>query len=257
MGLLDEILATKRKEAEALARERHRRPEGWEVRPALAALQRQPGEPLRLIAEIKHRSPSAGLLSRRLSPQERARAYQDAGARMVSVLTDARYFDGSFEHLIRVRQASSLPLLCKDFVISPSQVEKAWASGADAVLVIVRCLPGHALDLVVRAVFERGLEPFVEVTNEAELERALAAGARIVGVNARDLDTLAMDADRAARVVEKIPQDLVAVHLSGLKGPEGVAKVAASRADAALVGEALMRADDPAPLLRAMVERAG
>lgn len=257
MGLLDEILAAKRKEAEAFARERHRRPAGWDVRPVLPALKRQPDDALRLIAEIKLRSPSAGGLSRALSPEDRARAYEASGASMISVLTDARYFDGSFEHLARVRQASSLPLLCKDFVIAPSQVEKARASGADAVLVIVRCLPGDELDLLVRAVFDRGLEPFVEVTNEAELDRALAAGARVVGVNARDLDTLAMDAERAARVVERIPPGVVAVHLSGLKGPDDVAKIAASRADAALVGEALMRADDPAPLLRAMVERAG
>lgn len=256
MGLLDEILATKRREAEALARERHRRPADWEIRPVLPALKRQRDDALRLIAEIKLRSPSAGPLSRKLSAEERARVYEASGASMISVLTDARYFDGSFEHLARVREASSLPLLCKDFVLAASQVDKAWASGADAVLVIVRCLPDETLDLVVRAVRERGLEAFVEVTNEAELGRALAAGARLVGVNARDLDTLAMDAERAARVIEKIPPEVVAVHLSGLKGPSDAARIAASRADAALVGEALMRADDPGPLLQSMIERA-
>lgn len=256
MGLLDEILALKHREAEALAREHHRRPADWEVRPVLPALKRQRDERLRLITEIKFRSPSAGPLSQKLSPENRARVYEASGASMISVLTDARYFDGAFEHLAGARGAASIPLLCKDFVVAPSQVEKAWASGADAVLVIVRCLPNDALDLVMRAVRDLGLEAFVEVTDEAELERALAAGARLVGVNARDLDTLAMDADRAARVIGKIPLDVVAVHLSGLKGPDDAARIAASRADAALVGEALMRADDPAPLLQAMLERA-
>jgi indole-3-glycerol phosphate synthase len=121
------------------------------------------------------------------------------------------------------------------------------------VLVIVRCLPTVAGDDPVKRLLEaaraRGLEPFVEIVDERELDRALEAGARVIGVNARDLDTLAMDAARTARVLASIPRDKVAVHLSGVKGRADAARVAASRADAALVGEALMRCDDPAPLL--------
>lgn len=254
MGLLDDILAAKRHEADLLARQHHARPEAWKPRHVLAALTRPEGTRLRFIAEVKLRSPSAGPLSRTLRPADRALVYEKAGAAMVSVLTDAGFFDGSFEHLAQAREKVGIPLLCKDFVVAPSQVDRAWAAGADAVLVIVRCLPGRALDDIVQAVQARGLEPFVEVTDEAELERALEAGACLVGVNARDLDTLAMDAERAARVLSRIPSDVVAVHLSGLRTPEDARKIALSRADAALVGETLMRADDPDPLLRALVD---
>lgn len=254
MSLLDDILDAKHREAESLARMQHERPAAWEPRDVVSALQRGQATRLRIIAEVKLRSPSAGPLSRALAPAARAKAYENAGASMVSVLTDGRWFDGSFEHLEEARKHVNLPLLCKDFVVAPSQVERAWAKGADAVLVIVRCLPGRALDTVLQAVRARGLEPFVEVTDEDELERALGAGARVVGVNARDLDTLVMDTERAARVLAKIPQDVVAVHLSGLRTPEDARRIGLSRADAALVGESLMREDDPVPLLRAMVE---
>lgn len=254
MSLLDEILLAKRAEADALARQEHSRPEAWAIRDVLSALKRPQGGKLRIVSEVKLRSPSAGPLSRALSPAERAVAYEDAGASMVSVLTDARFFDGSFEHLAESRERVGVPLLCKDFIVAASQIERAWAAGADAVLVIVRCLPGDALEGIVRAARVRGLEPFVEITNEAELERALFVGARLIGVNARDLETLEMDADRAARVLAVIPPEIVAVHLSGLRTAEDAARISASRADAALVGETLMREDDPVPLLRSMVQ---
>lgn len=254
MSLLDEILLAKRAEAEALARREHARPEAWEIRDVLSALKRPQGAKLRIVSEVKLRSPSAGPLSRALSPAERAKAYEDAGASMVSVLTDAAFFDGAFEHLEEARKLVKVPLLSKDFIIAPSQIERAWAAGADAVLVIVRCLPGDELETIVRAARARGLEPFVEITNEAELERALFVEARLIGVNARDLDTLEMDAERAARVLAMIPPDVVAVHLSGLKTPEDARRIALSRADAALVGETLMREDDPVPRLRSMVQ---
>jgi indole-3-glycerol phosphate synthase len=168
----------------------------------------------------------------------------------VSILTDARWFDGSLEDLRAARGRVAVPVLCKDFLVDPVQIDHAWAAGADAALVIVRCLP-HEDDLghLVAATVTRGLEPFVEVIDERELERALFAGARVIGVNARDLDTLEMDAGRAERVLASIPPDRVAVHLSGLKTRADAARVGASRADAALVGEALMRCDDPGELL--------
>lgn len=256
MSLLDEILAEKHSEAASLTLTQSARAKALPPRDVVSALARPPGARLRIIAEVKFRSPSAGPLSRTLSAADRALAYEEAGASMVSVLTDARFFDGSFEHLADARGRVHLPLLCKDFIVSPAQVDAAWAKGACAVLVIVRCLQGASLVEIVEAVRTRGLEPFVEVTNEAELERAIDVGARLIGVNARDLDTLAMDRARAARVLDQIPKDVVAVHLSGLKTPEDAREIAASRADAALVGEALMREDDPIPLLRAMV-RAG
>jgi indole-3-glycerol phosphate synthase len=258
MGLLDDILAQKAREVAALeGLPAPVRPENQPPRDVRGALARPAGSPLRLIAEIKFRSPSAGALSRVLSAGERARAYEAAGASMVSVLTDGRWFDGSLGDLRTARDRIEIPVLCKDYMIDPIQIDHAWGAGADAVLVIVRCVPtDDALRRLVDAARGRGIEPFVEVIDERELERALLAGARVIGVNARDLDTLVMDFARAARVLAKIPADRVAVHLSGLKSAAGASEIAASRADAALLGEALMRLDDPTALLRDLVRGA-
>jgi len=252
-GVLREILATKATEVEALRR--RRLPPGPPPRPL--ALARPAGAPLRLITEIKRRSPSAGALSVKLSVTERARAYERAGASMVSVLCDEHYFDGGFEHLAEARRACSLPLLCKEFVIDEVQLDAARSYGADAVLIIVRCLAPERVAPLVRGARERGLEPFVELATEDEIPLALDAGATLVGVNARDLDTLAMDAARAARILGALPPTVVSVHLSGLATPDAVAAVARGPAHAALIGETLMRQDDPEPLLGALVAAAG
>ena len=173
---------------------------------------------------------------------------------MVSVLTDATWFDGSLDDLRAARERLQIPLLCKDFLIDPVQVDHAWAAGADAALVIVRCVSrDRDLKGLVDGALACGVEPFVEVVDERELGRALEAGARLVGVNARDLDTLQMDAARATRVLEQIPSGVVAVHLSGLKTPDDAARIGNSRADAALIGEALMRTDQPTEALRMLV----
>jgi len=216
-------------------------------------LSRAAGQPLRLIAEIKRRSPSAGALSTRLSVGERAAAYERAGARMVSVLCDRQFFAGAYGHLAEVRAACALPVLCKEFVIDEVQLDAARAFGADAVLVIVRCLPPAELAPMIAAARERQLVPLVEAVTEDESARALDAGADLVGVNARDLDTLEMDAERAARVLAALPAAVTRVRLSGIAAPADVARVAASPADAALVGETLMRQDDPEALLRELV----
>jgi indole-3-glycerol phosphate synthase len=256
MGLLHEILAEKAKEAAALrGHPALSRPADWPVRDVVKALGRPAGSPLRLIAEIKFRSPSAGPLSRTLGPKERAQAYQAGGAAMVSVLTDSKWFDGSLDDLSSARTAVALPVLCKDYFIDAAQVDRAVSAGADAVLIIVRCIAdGRALAELVDATRGRGVEPFVEVATEEELERALATGARVIGVNARDLDTLEMDAARAERVLARIPRGVVAVHLSGLKTAADASSIARSRADAALIGEALMRQSDPTALLSELVQ---
>jgi indole-3-glycerol phosphate synthase len=251
-GVLGEILATKRQELEQL---RARRFPPGPPRRALG-LRRGPGEPLRLIAEIKHRSPSAGALSTRLGVAARARAYERAGASMVSVLCDERFFDGSFAHLAEAREACSLPLLCKEFVIDEVQLDAARSAGADAVLIIVRCLEPERVAPLVRAARDRDLEPFVEIANEQEGRVAVDAGATLIGVNARDLDTLGMDREGAARILAVLPPAVVSVHLSGLGSPTAVSAVARGGAHAALIGEALMRQDDPEPLLRSLVEAA-
>ncbi|HEY6559621.1 MAG TPA: indole-3-glycerol phosphate synthase TrpC [Polyangiaceae bacterium] len=251
-GLLERILATKRDELSGM------RGSALPAPPARRAveLRRGPGTPLRLITEIKLRSPSAGALSTVLGVPERASAYARAGAAMLSVLCDRSYFDGSYAHLQQARDACSLPILCKEFVIDPCQLDWARAFGADAVLLIVRCLTEAQLPVLVAAARERELEPFVEVTNESEAARALAAGATLIGVNARDLDTLQMDSARAAKVLAELPSTLTRVQLSGIATPEAVRDVARGPADAALIGEALMRQADPGPLLRQLVEAA-
>jgi indole-3-glycerol phosphate synthase len=180
---------------------------------------------------------------------------------MVSVLCDSRYFGGAWEHVAAARDAldragRSVPLLAKEFVVDEAQIAEARDRGADAVLLIARIVEPQRLAALVRAARAEGLEPIVEVTDEREIHAAVAAEARIVGVNARDLDTLAMDRARAMRVCAGIPSEAIAIHLSGLAAAHDVADIARSRADAALVGEALMRVDDPAPLLRTMVAAA-
>jgi indole-3-glycerol phosphate synthase len=228
----------------------------------VGALRRGPGEPLRLLTEVKLRSPSAGTLSRVLSAPDRALVYATSGAAMVSVLCDAPFFDGSWDHLAGARRRIDeaglrVPLLAKEFVVASVQIDLAYRSGADSVLLIKRIVDDGQLRTFVLKARSLGLEPLVEVVDEQELGAALEAGARIVGVNARDLDTLAMDAERAARVLEAIPKDVISVHLSGLKRAEDVARVARTKADAALVGEALMREDDPRGVLAEMVGACG
>ncbi len=226
------------------------------------ALSRPSGAPLRLLAEVKFKSPSAGDLSRTLDAPSRAVAYAEAGARLVSILCDATFFGGCFEDLWGARQAFdarglAVPLLAKEFIVEAIQLDWASRYGADAVLIIARILRPDRVAELTREALARGLEPLIEVTTEGELEVALKTGARIVGVNARDLDTLAIDPTRTSRVLSGIPRDRVAVHLSGVKSSDDVRAIAGGRADAALVGEALMREEDPTPLLRNLVSAGG
>ena len=249
MGKLAQILAQKQSELESL---RLRTLPAPPARREVALGRASNGGRLSLITEIKRRSPSAGKLSTVLSVAERARAYERAGASMLSVLCDTHFFDGEYQHLQEAREAVKLPLLCKEFVIDEVQLDVARAYGADAVLLIVSCLTPARTSALVAAARARQLVPFVEVATEDEVKVALDAGADLIGVNARDLDTLIMDAARAARVLAAIPDNVVRAHLSGLKTPEDVTRIRQSGADAALVGEALMRADDPEPLLRSL-----
>lgn len=250
--MLGKIIATKRAELPELRTRRLPAP------PALRPfdLSRSTNGRLSLIAEIKLRAPSAGALSRALSVPERARAYERGGADLISVLCDESYFDGSYEHLQAARAACALPLLCKEFVIDEAQLDAARAYGADLVLLIVRCLTPSELERLLGAAHERGLQCLVEVHAPSEVAPALAAGARIVGVNARDLETLEVDHEQANCVLSSLPDDVVKLHLSGLHTAEHVAKIARSGADGALIGESLMRQDDPEPLLRRLVAAA-
>jgi indole-3-glycerol phosphate synthase len=258
MSRLGDIVATKRVEIDTLRRV----PRAGSSRATLDVRQAlRDARALRLIAEVKLRSPSAGPLSRALTPAARALAYARAGASMVSVLCDGPHFGGSWGDLAAARDqldtaGLAVPLLAKEFILDPRQIVEARDRGADAVLLIARIVDRPTLVALARAARDESLEPIVEVVDEPELDAALGAGARVVGVNARDLDTLAMDADRAARVLGAIPRDVIAVHLSGIKTATDIEQLAHGRADAALVGEVLMRQDDPGTLLGTLVDAA-
>ena len=207
---------------------------------------------LSVIAEFKRRSPSAGAI-RDDDPGARARAYREAGASAVSVLTDPDAFGGSLEDLQAASRASSLPILMKDFVVDPVQIRAGWAAGASAVLLIVRCLEQTRLHRLYEETRSLGLDALVEVHDAAELDRALALEEAIVGINNRDLDTLDTDRRRAAALLPNVPPGRIAVAESGYLEPAHLAELR-GQADAVLIGTALMRAPDPAAFLRAAAE---
>ncbi len=261
-GVLASIVESKRREVHGLEHRTcyTRIPEGPRGQ-VVKALRRAAGEPLRLIAENKRKSPSAGELSAALTASERALIYAEAGASMVSVLCDGPFFGGSWDDVVEVRktlaaQGHGIPVLAKEFVIHERQLREAAACGADAVLLIARILDADRLAKLLGQSKTLGLEAVVEVVTEEELAWSVSAGAAIIGVNARDLDTLVMDAARADRVLAAIPEGAIPLFLSGLKTPVDVQRVAATRAHGALVGETLMREDDPGPALRALVSAA-
>ncbi|MEA2521711.1 MAG: indole-3-glycerol phosphate synthase [Actinomycetota bacterium] len=202
-----------------------------------------------IIAEIKRSSPSAGAIAD-ADPRAQARAYADAGASAVSVLTEAHHFNGSLEDLRAVRTVIDLPLLRKDFLVDPSQVTEARAAGADAVLLITACLSDAELVAMLEAARGWGMDALVETHSARDLERALATNAELIGVNARDLETLEVDATRALAQLARIPADRVAVMESGISTRAQVVAAVAAGASGILVGEALMRADDPRAELR-------
>jgi len=204
-----------------------------------------------VIAEIKRSSPSAGRIAD-VDPGERARAYQAAGATAVSVLTEPVHFDGSRADLRAVHMAVEIPVLRKDFLVDPSPVIESRVEGADAVLLIAAALSVSELASMLGAASDLGLGALVETHAEPDLERALEAGARVIGVNARDLETLEVDPARALDLLRHVPSDRVAVLESGVASRADVERAAAAGATAVLVGEALMRADDPSTLLRAL-----
>ncbi|HET6775210.1 MAG TPA: indole-3-glycerol phosphate synthase TrpC, partial [Acidimicrobiales bacterium] len=199
-----------------------------------------------VIAEVKRRSPSRGDLAAGLDPAALAADYERGGATCLSVLTDGEFFGGSPDDLRAARAATRVPVLRKDFTVSPADVCDARIMGADAVLLIAAALDDDELaDLHTLAV-DVGLDALVEVHDEAELDRALAAGAHLVGVNQRDLVTFEVDHERAARVGAAIPPTVVRVAESGVRGPDDAATLAAAGFDAVLVGELLVTSGDPA-----------
>jgi indole-3-glycerol phosphate synthase len=202
-----------------------------------------------VIAEVKRSSPSAGPIAA-VDPATQARAYEEAGAAAVSVLTEAEHFDGALADLRAVHLAVGVPVLRKDFLLHPVQLIESRVEGADAVLLIAAALSDPELTAMVAAADDLGMGSLVEAHGEEDLERAVAAGATVIGVNARDLETLEVDRERALHLVARVPADRIAVLESGISSRAHVERAAAAGAGAVLVGEALMRADDPAEALR-------
>jgi indole-3-glycerol phosphate synthase len=211
---------------------------------------RRPG--MGLIAEVKRASPSAGEIAE-ADPGRQAARYQEGGARAISVLTEARHFGGSLADLRLVRAHSALPVLRKDFIVHPAQVLEARANGADAVLLIVAALTDTELAGLLATAADLGMGALVESHTEYEVDRAVASGAPVIGVNSRDLETLDLDAERGLGLLGRVPADRVKVFESGVTSRDDVARAEDAGANAVLVGEALMRAPEPAARIRELL----
>lgn len=222
-----------------------------EASPPLDVLEAlSPRDRVRIIAEIKRASPSRGALADIPDPASLAEAYQLGGASAISVLTEARRFGGSLEDLVAVRAAASVPLLRKDFIAEPYQVIEARAAGADMVLLIVAALDQATLKSLFQLVNGMGMTPLMETHSADEVERSLDLGADLIGVNARDLDTLELDPDLFGRLADLIPSGVIRVAESAVKTTADVAHYRRAGADVVLVGEALVTGGDPIATLR-------
>jgi len=210
------------------------------------------GDPSRLsvIAEVKRRSPGAGAIDPDLDPVELSLRYERGGARALSILTDGPFFQGALEDLIRVRAAVSLPCLRKEFILDPVQIQEARAAGADAILLIVRILEDGPLRDLRLLAEELGMAVLVEAHDAAEVDRALESGARILGINNRDLATFRTDLQVTLDLLDRVPADVLLVSESGVWQRSDAERLAAAGVDAVLVGEALVRAPDPESRVR-------
>jgi indole-3-glycerol phosphate synthase len=259
VSVLDEIIESKSSEVAALRSREAALLDAARAAAAprdfAAALRRSDGT-VAVIAECKRRSPSKGALAPDLDPVVTALAYEAGGAAALSVLTDEPYFGGSLADLEAARDACRIPVLRKDFTIDPLQIVEARGAGADAVLLIVAALPDDALLADLHSVaLEWGLSVLVEAHTDDEIDRALNAGARIVGVNSRDLSTFSEDLDAALRLAARIPAGVVGVAESAIRTRDDAARMADAGFDAVLVGEALVRSTDPSELVREMASR--
>ncbi len=239
MSLIDELVATARERAEALPSREHI-PE--RSRPSFREALRGKAH-LDVIAEFKKASPSLGAIAER-GLEDQVRRYAQAGAAAISVLTEPSRFKGSLSDLERTVASVEVPVLMKDFVVHPAQIREAAFLGASAVLLIVRCLSREQLSELAQAADELGLTPLVECHHERDLERALEIEDAVIGVNNRDLDSLAIDTSLSPRVLADVPRERVVVAESGYEHAEDVAELRGV-ADAVLVGSALMKLDDP------------
>ncbi|MBB1242885.1 indole-3-glycerol phosphate synthase TrpC [Streptomyces durbertensis] len=248
MSVLDEIIdgvradLARRQERVSLDELKERVAKAPQAKDGVAALK---GDSVRVICEVKRSSPSKGALAAIADPAALAADYEAGGAAVISVLTEERRFGGSLADLEAVRARVDVPVLRKDFIVTAYQLWEARAYGADLALLIVAALEQEALVSLIERAESIGLTPLVEVHDEDEAERAVDAGAKIIGVNARDLRTLEIDRDNFARVAPEIPDGIVRVAESGVRGPHDLIAYANEGADAVLVGESLVTGKDP------------
>ncbi|MEW6500721.1 MAG: indole-3-glycerol phosphate synthase TrpC [Thermodesulfobacteriota bacterium] len=248
--ILDTIVARKREEVAALRRTGIADPEGPVAPPRGFARALTEYAGVAIIAEVKKASPSKGVIRPDFDPVAIARQYQAGGAQALSVLTDEHFFQGSLAYLSQVRAAVALPVLRKEFIIDPLQIEEARRHGADAILLIAAILDTVQMRDFREQAEGLGMDVLVEVHDEAEAEQALAAGSRLIGVNNRDLRDFSVDLDTTFRLRRLIPAAIPLVSESGIRDYRDMQRLAAHDIAAALVGETLMRASDQAQALR-------
>ena len=258
MSVLDDIIAgvrqdlKEREDRVPLARIKEMETQVPEAKDALGALRGRDGA-VKIISEVKRSSPSKGALAAIPDPAALASTYEAGGATVISVLTEQRRFNGSLADLDAVRAAVDIPILRKDFIVTPYQIHEARAHGADLVLLIVAALEQNVLVSLLERTRSLGMEALVETHSRLEALRAMEAGASIIGVNARNLKTLEVDRSTVAQVIDVIPQDVVAVAESGVANAHDVFEYAKWGADAVLVGEALVTSGDPRASIQDMV----
>ncbi|MBW1719436.1 MAG: indole-3-glycerol phosphate synthase TrpC [Deltaproteobacteria bacterium] len=254
MSILDTIIAHKRTELKdkyrkGLVPPRHKVASPRGFREAMVS---DPG--VSIIAEVKRASPSKGLLCPNFDPVSIAEDYQAGGARAVSVLTDEKFFQGKLKFLPQIRKEIALPLLRKDFIIDHFQIEEAKLWGADAVLLIVAALDDSMLSELMAHTREKGLDSLVEVHNEHEMERAFAANADLIGVNNRNLEDFSVSIETTFRIKKELPSEVPLVSESGIATPDDIKRLLDAGITAALIGEALVKAEDRVKYLSALVE---
>lgn len=258
MSILDDIIAgvrqdlKEREDRVPLARIKEMETQVPEAKDALGALRGRDGA-VKIISEVKRSSPSKGALAAIPDPAALASTYEAGGATVISVLTEQRRFNGSLADLDAVRAAVDIPILRKDFIVTPYQIHEARAHGADLVLLIVAALEQNVLVSLLERTRSLGMEALVETHSRLEALRAMEAGASIIGVNARNLKTLEVDRSTVEQVIDVIPQDVVAVAESGVANAHDVFEYAKWGADAVLVGEALVTSGDPRASIQDMV----
>ena len=258
MSVLDDIIAgvredlKEREDRVPLARIKEIEAQIPEAKDALGALRGRDGA-VKIISEVKRSSPSKGALAAIPDPAALASTYEAGGASVISVLTEQRRFNGSLADLDAVRAAVDIPILRKDFIVTPYQIHEARTHGADLVLLIVAALEQNVLVSLLERTRSLGMEALVETHSRLEALRAMEAGASIIGVNARNLKTLEVDRSTVEQVIDVIPQDVVAVAESGVANAHDVFEYAKWGADAVLVGEALVTSGDPRASIQDMV----